>query len=43
MGRCGLNSSVSGQGPVMDFCKHGNELSGCIKHGKFLEYKLNDS
>jgi hypothetical protein len=27
MGRFGLDSSGSGQGPVARFCEHGNELS----------------
>jgi hypothetical protein len=30
-GRCGLDSSGSGQGPVAGCCEHGNELSGSIK------------
>jgi hypothetical protein len=28
MGRCDLNSSVSGPGPVAGFWEHGNEFSG---------------
>jgi hypothetical protein len=29
---------VSGQGPMASFCKHGNESSGSIKSGEFLDY-----
>jgi hypothetical protein len=35
--RCGLDSSDSGQGPVAGSCEHGNEPSGSIKGGKFLD------
>jgi hypothetical protein len=28
----------SGWGPVVDFCEHGNETSGFIEGGDFLEY-----
>jgi hypothetical protein len=35
LGRCVLDSPVSGQGP-MGCCEHGNEPSGSIKGGKFL-------
>jgi hypothetical protein len=38
VGGCGLNSSGSGQGPVVASCKHGNETSGSIKCIKFLNY-----
>jgi hypothetical protein len=31
VGRCGLNSSDSGQGPVAVCCEHSNEPSGSIK------------
>jgi hypothetical protein len=31
MGRYGLDSSDSGQGPVEGSCEHGNEPSGSIK------------
>jgi hypothetical protein len=33
----GLDSSGSGQGPVTGPCKHGNEPSGSIKGGQFLD------
>jgi hypothetical protein len=37
MGRCGLDSSGSGHGPVAGSCEHGNEPSGSIiKGGEFL-------
>jgi hypothetical protein len=36
VGRCGLDSSGSGQGPVASSCEHDNELSGSIKGGEFL-------
>jgi len=32
----GLDSSISGQGQVVDCCKRGNEPSGSIRCGKFL-------
>jgi len=35
--RCGLDSSGSGQGLVGDSCEHGNEPSGSIKGGEFLD------
>jgi hypothetical protein len=38
---CGLDSSASGQGPVIGSCKHGKEPSGSIKGGKFID-QLND-
>jgi hypothetical protein len=33
----GLESSVSGEGPVALSCEHGNELLTTTKGGKFLE------
>jgi hypothetical protein len=36
LGRCGLHSSGSGQGPVAGSCEYGNELSGSIKGGEFV-------
>jgi hypothetical protein len=36
VGRCGLDSSGSGLGPVAGSCELGNELSGSIKGRKFL-------
>jgi hypothetical protein len=38
VGRCGLDSSGSGQGPVVGSCEHGNYPSGSIKGGEFLDY-----
>jgi hypothetical protein len=35
MGRCGLDASGLGQGPVADSWEHGNEPSGSIKRGEF--------
>jgi hypothetical protein len=37
MGKCGLDSSDSVQGPVAGSCEHGNDPSGSIKDGVFLE------
>jgi hypothetical protein len=37
MGRCGLDSSDSGQGPVASSCKYGNKPSCSIKGGEFLD------
>jgi len=37
-GRCGLDSSVSGNGPVAGCCVHGNKPSGSIKSREFLDY-----
>jgi hypothetical protein len=34
---CGLDSFGSGQGQVTGSCEHGNEPSGSIKCGKFLD------
>jgi hypothetical protein len=33
-----LDSSGSGQGPVVGCCEHGNEHSGSIKSGEFLDW-----
>jgi hypothetical protein len=36
--RCGLDSSGSGEGPVMmGCCEHGNEPSGSVKGREFLD------
>jgi hypothetical protein len=35
---CGLHSSGSGEGPVVDSCEHGNEPSGSIKGREFTDY-----
>jgi hypothetical protein len=35
--RCGLHSSGSGDGSVAGCCEHGNEPSGFIKGGEFLD------
>jgi hypothetical protein len=35
--RCGLDASDSGYGPEAGFCEHGNETSGSIKGGEFLD------
>jgi hypothetical protein len=37
VGRCGLDESGSRQGPVVSSCEHGNEPSGSIKGGEFLD------
>jgi hypothetical protein len=37
----GLDSSGSGQGPVMSPCEHGDEHSASLKCAEFLNY-LND-
>jgi hypothetical protein len=37
MGRCGVDSSVSGYGPMAGSYEHSNELSGSIKGGEFLD------
>jgi hypothetical protein len=37
VGRCGLALSGSGEGPVSGCCEHGNEPSGCIKGGEYLD------
>jgi hypothetical protein len=33
----GLNSSGSGYGPLAGFCEHGNEPSGSMKDGTFID------
>jgi hypothetical protein len=44
VGVCGLHSSGSEEGPVAGSCEHGNETSGSINGGEFLDqlsnYKL---
>jgi hypothetical protein len=35
--RCGLDSSGSGQGPVVGSCDYSNEISGSIKRGEFRD------
>jgi hypothetical protein len=37
LGGRGLTYSGSGYGPVAASCQHGNELSGSIKGGEFLD------
>jgi hypothetical protein len=37
VGRCGLDSSSSRQGPMAGSFKHSNETSGSIKGGEFLD------
>jgi hypothetical protein len=37
MRRCGLDATGSGQGPMADSCKHGNEPSGSIQCGEFVD------
>jgi hypothetical protein len=37
VGRCGLDTSESGQGPVTGCFEHGNEPSGSTKGKEFLE------
>jgi hypothetical protein len=37
VGRCGLDASDLGQGPVAGSCEHGNEHSCSIKVGEFLD------
>jgi hypothetical protein len=34
---CGMDSTGSGEDPVADSCEHGNEPSGSIKRGEFLQ------
>jgi hypothetical protein len=36
-GRCGLDASGSGQGPVEGSSEHGNETSDSIKGGEFFD------
>jgi len=38
VGRCGLDSSVLVQGPVVGSCEHGNEPLGSIKGGELRDY-----
>jgi hypothetical protein len=38
VGRCGLDASGRESGPMPGFCEHGNELSGPMKGGEFLDY-----
>jgi len=38
VGRCGVDSSGSGQGPVTGSSGHSNEPSGSIKGGKYLDW-----
>jgi len=42
VGKCGLDASSSGQGPVACCCEDGNELSGSIKGWEFL-HLMSDS
>jgi len=37
MGRCGLDASGSGYGPVAGSCEHSTEPSGPIKEGELLD------
>jgi hypothetical protein len=37
MGRCEVDSSGSGLEAVVGFYEHGDELSGSIKDGEFLD------
>jgi len=37
VGRFELDTNDTGYGPVAGFCEHGNEPSGSIKSGKFLD------
>jgi len=37
MGRCGLDASGSGQGPVEGFCEHSNEPVGFVKGRDFCD------
>jgi hypothetical protein len=37
VGRCGLDASGLGYGPVAGSCQHGNETSRSIKGGETLE------
>jgi hypothetical protein len=37
VGRCRLDASGSGQGPVADCCEHDNEPSCSIKGGDFFD------
>jgi hypothetical protein len=35
VGKCGLDTSGSGDGPVVSSCEHGNEPPGSIKGSEF--------
>jgi hypothetical protein len=37
VGRCGLDTSYSEEGPLVGTPEHGNEPSGSIKGGEFLD------
>jgi hypothetical protein len=37
VGWCGLDACSSGSGPVAGCCEHGNEPSGSIKGGEFVD------
>jgi hypothetical protein len=37
VGKCGLDSSGSGYGPMAGSCERGNKFSCSIKGGKFLD------
>jgi hypothetical protein len=37
IGEYGVDSSGSGQGPVVSSCEHGNEPSGSIKYWEIIE------
>jgi hypothetical protein len=37
VGKCGLDSCDSGQGPIEGCCEHGNELSGSLNGGDFVD------
>jgi hypothetical protein len=39
--RHGLEPSGSGHGPVAGSCEHGNQLSGSIQGGEFLDWLSN--
>jgi hypothetical protein len=38
VGKCGVDASGLGYGPVVVACDHCNEPSGSIKGGKILNY-----
>jgi hypothetical protein len=40
MERCGLGSSLSGQGEVVGFCEHGNERLDSIKYYELLDREI---
>jgi len=37
VGRCGLDASGSGKGPVAGSCEHGSECSGSINGRVFID------